>query len=94
MLSSVGVRELRQNLSRYLLRVKRGEPLAVTERGRVVARLVPAGPGLDRYSELAARFGATVPQERLGAIAARIGAPGAPAGTADAVLSEDRRERS
>ena len=38
----VGVRELRQNLSVYLQRVKRGETLVVTERGKPVARLTPA----------------------------------------------------
>jgi prevent-host-death family protein len=91
---SIGVRELRQNLSRYLLRVKAGEPLAVTERGRVIARLVPAGPGLDRYSELSERFGATAPRERVGEIAARIASSGAPAGATDAALAEGRRERS
>jgi prevent-host-death family protein len=37
----VGVRELRQNLSKYLRRVEAGESLDVTERGRPVARLVP-----------------------------------------------------
>lgn len=37
----VGIRELRQNLSVYLERVKCGEPLEVTERGRPVARLQP-----------------------------------------------------
>ena len=37
----VGVRELRQNLSVYLRRVKEGEALEVTEHGRTVARLVP-----------------------------------------------------
>lgn len=37
----VGVRELRQNLSVYLDRVKAGESLDVTEHGRVVARLGP-----------------------------------------------------
>ncbi len=37
----VGVRELRQNLSVYLRRVKSGEPLEVTERGQPVARLEP-----------------------------------------------------
>jgi prevent-host-death family protein len=41
----VGVRELRQNLSVYLRRVKAGESLDVTERGKTVARLVPTGPG-------------------------------------------------
>jgi prevent-host-death family protein len=37
----VGVRELRQNLSVYLRRVKAGETLEVTEHGRPVARLAP-----------------------------------------------------
>jgi len=37
----VGVRELRQNLSVYLRRVKAGEALEVTDRGNVVALLVP-----------------------------------------------------
>lgn len=37
----VGVRELRQNLSVYLRRVKAGETLEVTEQNRPVARLIP-----------------------------------------------------
>jgi len=37
----VGVRELRQNLSVYLRRVKQGETLEVTEHGQTVARLTP-----------------------------------------------------
>jgi prevent-host-death family protein len=37
----VGVRELRQNLSKYLRRVINGERLEVTERGRPVAVLAP-----------------------------------------------------
>jgi prevent-host-death family protein len=40
----VGVRELRQNLSVYLDRVKAGETLEVTEHGRPVARLAPNPP--------------------------------------------------
>jgi len=40
-LDRVGVRELRQNLSVYLRRVKAGETLEVTERGETVARLSP-----------------------------------------------------
>jgi len=39
--ASVGVRELRQNLSVYLERVKRGEALTVTEHGEEVAILRP-----------------------------------------------------
>ncbi len=41
--ADVGVRELRQNLSVYLRRVKKGETLDVKERGHPVAVLAPAG---------------------------------------------------
>ena len=40
----VGVRELRQNLSVYLDRVKAGETLEVTEHGEPVAVLAPTRP--------------------------------------------------
>jgi prevent-host-death family protein len=51
MKKTVGVGELRQNLSRYLRRVERGERLIVTDRNRPVAELGPApstGAELDR----------------------------------------------
>ena len=38
---SIGVRELRQQASRYLREVERGDSIEVTDRGRPVARLVP-----------------------------------------------------
>ena len=41
MSETVGIRELRQNLSRYLRRVVAGERLVVTERRRPVAVLAP-----------------------------------------------------
>jgi prevent-host-death family protein len=94
MSDTVGVRELRQNLSRYLDRVKGGEDLIVTERGRMVARVVPAGSSADAYTELAVRFGSNVPVEPLEAIAKRLSPPGAPAGTTDAYLAESRAERT
>src|SRR5262245_39351435 len=37
----VGVRELRNNLSRYLDRVRNGEEVVVTDRGQAIARVVP-----------------------------------------------------
>jgi len=37
---SAGVRELKNNLSKYLAHVKRGEVVLVTERGKTIARLV------------------------------------------------------
>jgi prevent-host-death family protein len=39
----VGVRELRDNLSRYLDRVRSGEEMVVTDRGRAIARVLPMG---------------------------------------------------
>jgi prevent-host-death family protein len=51
----VGVRELRQNLSVYLRRVRRGESLEVTERGLPVAVLAPSVAPDDRIAALAAR---------------------------------------
>ncbi|MFZ0216015.1 MAG: type II toxin-antitoxin system prevent-host-death family antitoxin [Candidatus Dormiibacterota bacterium] len=42
----MGVRELRQNASGLLRRVKSGEVIDVTEHGRPIARLVPFRPGL------------------------------------------------
>lgn len=37
----VGVRELRDNLSRYLDRVRGGEEVVVTDRGHAIARVLP-----------------------------------------------------
>jgi prevent-host-death family protein len=48
----IGVRELRQNASRYLARVATGETIEVTDRGRSVALLVPTGT--DRWQHLIA----------------------------------------
>jgi len=41
--SAVGVRELKNKLSAYLEIVKAGRPLTITERGKAVATLSPAG---------------------------------------------------
>lgn len=88
--SKVGVRELRQNLSKYLARVKEGESLVVTERRQVVARLVPHQEVLGPYAELVERFGTTMPVGRLEQTAASLPERHAPAGTTDAFLAESR----
>ncbi len=41
-MSEVPVRELNQNTAGVLARVKRGEQIGITERGIVIARLIPA----------------------------------------------------
>ncbi|MGE3176254.1 MAG: type II toxin-antitoxin system Phd/YefM family antitoxin [Vicinamibacterales bacterium] len=55
---AAGVRELKDNLSRYIRRIEAGERIAVTAHGRVVAELVPpsrvAKGGRRRYDELLA----------------------------------------
>jgi len=94
MSETVGVRELRQNLSKYLDRVKEGQALVVTERGREVARLIPAGAAADPYAGLAQSFGSTVPLERFETIAQRLPARSAPAGTTDAHLADGRTDRA
>ena len=51
----VGIRELRQNLSIYVDRVKDGETLEVTEHGRPVAELAPLRrPSKSLYQEMLA----------------------------------------
>lgn len=93
-LKTVGVRDLRQNLSRYLERVKEGETLTVTERGHEVARLVPSRDAIDpHYLQLAEQYGATIPTKSLlEAIDSLPPGRGHPAGTTDAFLNESRRE--
>lgn len=41
-MSLVGVRELKNQLSRYLKRVQEGEEIVVTDHGRFVAKSIPA----------------------------------------------------
>lgn len=50
--TTVGVRELRNQLSSYLDRVKAGEDITVTEHGRPIARLTAIGGDVDRMAEL------------------------------------------
>ncbi len=48
----VGVRDLKNQLSAHLARVKRGEEIMVTEHGRPIARLCPVGADVDRMNVL------------------------------------------
>jgi antitoxin (DNA-binding transcriptional repressor) of toxin-antitoxin stability system len=43
-MSAVNISELKDNLSHYLRRVRRGETILVRDRDRVIARIEPAGP--------------------------------------------------
>jgi prevent-host-death family protein len=61
----IGVRELRQNASRYLARVASGESIEVTDRGRAVAVLIPIPD--DHWQALVAR-GQILPAEGQGTV--------------------------
>ena len=56
--TSTGIRELKDNLSRYIRRIEAGERIAITAHGRVVAELVPPGATAkgtpSRFDELVA----------------------------------------
>ncbi len=57
----VGVRDLKNNLSRYLDRVAHGEEVVVTERGRPVARLTGVDPAIDKLAALVASGAVQLP---------------------------------
>lgn len=55
---TVGIRELKVHLSRYLRRIRRGERLLVTDRGQPVAVMSPAaGPARDERLDALLRDG-------------------------------------
>jgi len=89
----VGVRELRQNLSVYLDRVKEGETLKVTEFNRVVALLTPLPAEKLSLLERMVREGRAIPPQ--GSLKDRRppqkAAPGTP--TSEEMLAWDREER-
>lgn len=50
----VGIRDLRENLRSWLERVKNGEEIVVTERGKAIAQLTPLDSGRRSLEELIA----------------------------------------
>ena len=89
LLDRVGVRELRQNLSVYLRRVKTGESLEVTERGRPVALLVPLTRGASPLRRLIEVGRAAAPEHDLADLAP---AEGKPTRELSRALAEERSE--
>jgi prevent-host-death family protein len=58
----VGIRELRADLSRWVRRVREGEEVVVTDRGKAVARLVPVDG--ERKIDRLIREGLVIPAPR------------------------------
>lgn len=82
----VGVRELRNNLSRYLDRVLDGEELVVTDRGRAIARVLPVGT--ERALDRLITEGVVTPARRP---KRRAGKPIQAKGTVSDLVTDQRR---
>jgi prevent-host-death family protein len=65
MRNTVGIGELRQNLSKFLRRVERGERLVVTDRNRPVAELTPLRSRQSALDRLIAEGRVEPPRNRL-----------------------------
>ena len=51
--SGVNIRELKAHLSKYLRKVKEGQTVLITERGKPIGRIIPEGEPLeDRLSKI------------------------------------------
>jgi prevent-host-death family protein len=82
----VGIKELRNHLSRYLDLVRDGEEVVVTDRGRAIARVVPAGG--ERVLDRLVAEGIVTPARRPKRRAAR---PINTKGTVSDLTGEQRR---
>lgn len=85
----VGIRELRANLSAYVDRVKSGEDVLVTERGRTVARITQPGDARTKLDELIAQ-GEVTPAKRPKRPIDTKGLPRPVGGTVVDILFEQR----
>jgi prevent-host-death family protein len=90
-MTRIGVRELRQHASRYLEKVKAGEVVEVTERGKLVALLVSPTPAVAVRDQLIA-FGRLVPAKSAFHLPERLKVVRGEA-TGTEVLTELRRDR-
>ncbi len=51
-MKTVGIRELKENLSQYMKKIKSGETIIVTERKKEVAIIVPYSIGIDEEEKV------------------------------------------
>jgi antitoxin (DNA-binding transcriptional repressor) of toxin-antitoxin stability system len=93
--ASTGIRELKDNLSRYIRRIEGGERISITAHGRVVAELVPPGSKTrgtsTRFDELIAS-GVIRPPLEAGDPTEGWPDIRLPAGTAARLIDADRGE--
>jgi prevent-host-death family protein len=63
-METIGLRELNQNPSRVVARVRAGESLVVTDRGRPILRMVPEVESASVLARLVAEGTVTAPAEQ------------------------------
>jgi prevent-host-death family protein len=90
---SAGIKELKNNLSRYLSLVKNGEDILITERGKIVARIIHEDPNnmslWEAISPLMVKGLITLPSKKIDKeIPAPVKVPGKPVSE---MAIEDRR---
>jgi prevent-host-death family protein len=85
----VGIRDLKQNASEVMARVKKGESVLVTDRGRPVGRIVPLSA--NSLDELVEAGLATTPTVSFDEILASI-PQGEPASIPSEVILDEIRE--
>lgn len=88
----VGIREMRQNLSRYAQRARSGESFVITDRGTEVAQLVPAPARASVVDRLVAERGARRGHGSLLDVLSVLPAP-IPGPPSEETLDEVRAER-
>jgi antitoxin (DNA-binding transcriptional repressor) of toxin-antitoxin stability system len=88
----VGIREMRQNLSRYAQRARHGESFLITDRGREIAQLSPAPGCASAIDRLVAERGAMRGQGNLLDALDELPTP-IPGPPSSEVLDELRSER-
>ena len=66
---AAGIKELKNNLSRYLSHVKKGEEVLITERGKVIARIIQEESQSEKWrkalSPLISKGFITIPSRKI-----------------------------
>ncbi len=83
----VGVRDLKNNLSRHLASVKDGAEITVTEHGRPVARLISIDASTDRLAQLIEAGVVRPPRTTVRSVPKPIN----PVGTISDLVADQRR---
>lgn len=89
--TTVGVRDLKNNLSSHLAAVREGREIIVTDHGHPIARLTPVGgkSGAERLADLIAAGEAQAPRRRTRTSPKPVRLPGD--ATVSDLVSEQRR---